>query len=134
MGSRKEIRLQVGQKYNFVNILCAFLSDIPELLVLHTMPSKSKVPTILFTQCVWSWSQGSQTIFTIIKLIFLYTMPLLFMSVAYWQIVCVLWRSHIPGHNCKEDLYFHCFILIYFLLVVNDVMHFFILIIINYSF
>jgi len=78
-------------------------SDIPELLVLHTVPSSSKVPTILFTQCVCSWSQESQTTFTIVKLIFLYTMPLLFMSIAYCQIVRVLWRSDIPGHNRKKD-------------------------------
>ncbi|RLU20260.1 hypothetical protein DMN91_006867 [Ooceraea biroi] len=81
--------------------LIALLFDIPELLVLHTVPSNSRVQTILFTQCVWSWSQESQTTFTIIKLIFLYTGPLLFMSVAYWQIVRVLWRSDIPGHNWK---------------------------------
>lgn len=49
-----------------------------------------------------SWSQGSQVIFTIVKLIFLYTGPLIFMSVAYWQIVRVLWRSDIPGHSCKQ--------------------------------
>ncbi|XP_032665474.1 orexin receptor type 2-like isoform X1 [Odontomachus brunneus] len=79
--------------------LIALLFDIPELLVLHTVPSNSRVETILFTQCVWSWSQESQTTFTIVKLILLYTGPLLFMSVAYWQIVRVLWRSDIPGHN-----------------------------------
>lgn len=76
--------------------------DIPELLVLHTVPSNSRVQTILFTQCIWSWSQESQTTFTIVKLILLYTGPLLFMSVAYWQIVRVLWRSNIPGHNRKR--------------------------------
>ncbi|XP_077259853.1 orexin receptor type 2 [Temnothorax americanus] len=77
----------------------SLLFDIPELLVLHTVPSHSRVQTVLFTQCVWSWSRESQTTFTVVKLIFLYTMPLLFMSVAYWQIVRVLWRSDIPGHN-----------------------------------
>ncbi|XP_011343395.1 orexin receptor type 2 isoform X1 [Ooceraea biroi] len=84
--------------------LIALLFDIPELLVLHTVPSNSRVQTILFTQCVWSWSQESQTTFTIIKLIFLYTGPLLFMSVAYWQIVRVLWRSDIPGHNLSTRI------------------------------
>ncbi|XP_011162112.1 orexin receptor type 1 [Solenopsis invicta] len=79
--------------------MISLLFDIPELLVLHTVPSNSRVQTVLFTQCVCSWSQESQTIFTIVKLIFLYTMPLLFMSVAYWQIVRVLWKSDIPGHN-----------------------------------
>ncbi|KAH0945928.1 hypothetical protein HN011_007565 [Eciton burchellii] len=84
--------------------LIALLFDIPDLLVLHTVPPNSRVQTILFTQCVWSWSQESQTTFTIIKLIFLYTGPLLFMSVAYWQIVRVLWRSDIPGHNLSTRI------------------------------
>ncbi|XP_036147763.1 orexin receptor type 2 isoform X3 [Monomorium pharaonis] len=79
--------------------MISLLFDIPELLVLHTVPSNSRVQTVLFTQCVCLWSQESQTTFTIIKLIFLYTMPLLLMSVAYWQIVRVLWKSDIPGHN-----------------------------------
>ncbi|CAL1682863.1 unnamed protein product [Lasius platythorax] len=84
--------------------LIALLFDIPELLVLHIVPSNSRVQTILFTQCVWSWSQESQATFTIVKLIFLYTVPLLFMSVAYWQIVRVLWRSDIPGHNLSTRI------------------------------
>ncbi|XP_011866284.1 PREDICTED: orexin receptor type 2-like isoform X2 [Vollenhovia emeryi] len=85
--------------------MISLLFDVPELLVLHTVPSNSRVPTVLFTQCVWSWSRESQTTFTIVKLIFLYTMPLLFMSVAYWQIVRVLWRSDIPGHNLSTRVY-----------------------------
>ncbi|XP_018374604.1 PREDICTED: orexin receptor type 1-like [Trachymyrmex cornetzi] len=84
--------------------LISLLFDIPELLVLHTVPSNSRVQTILFTQCVCAWSQESQTTFTIVKLIFLYTMPLLFMSVAYWQIVRVLWKSDIPGHNLSTRI------------------------------
>ncbi|KYM82895.1 Orexin receptor type 2 [Atta colombica] len=78
--------------------LISLLFDIPELLVLHTVPSNSRVQTILFTQCVCAWSQESQTTFTIVKLIFLYTMPLLFMSVAYWQIK-YLFRSKSKEHS-----------------------------------
>ncbi|CAK9821037.1 Orexin receptor type 2 [Anthophora plagiata] len=78
----------------------ALLFDIPDLVVLHIVPPEHlKVKTILFTQCAISWSQSSQVTFTVVKLIFLYTGPLLFMSVAYWQIVRVLWSSDIPGHN-----------------------------------
>ncbi|XP_043581175.1 orexin receptor type 2-like isoform X1 [Bombus pyrosoma] len=78
----------------------ALLFDIPDLVVLHTVPpTHIKIKTVLFTQCDISWSQRSQVAFTIVKLIFLYTGPLIFMSVAYWQIVKVLWRSNIPGHN-----------------------------------
>ncbi|KAK1116783.1 hypothetical protein K0M31_018064 [Melipona bicolor] len=80
------------------------MENIPDLLVLHTVPPMHiKIKTILFTQCDMSWSQRSQVTFTIVKLIFLYTGPLIFMSVAYWQIVKVLWRSDIPGHNCKTN-------------------------------
>ncbi|XP_020296645.1 orexin receptor type 2-like isoform X2 [Pseudomyrmex gracilis] len=79
-------------------------SDFPELLVLHTVPSQSRVQTVLFTQCVWSWSQESQTTFTIVKLMLLYILPLLFMSVAYWRIVRVLWKSNIPGHNLSTRI------------------------------
>ncbi|KAL0103113.1 hypothetical protein PUN28_017445 [Cardiocondyla obscurior] len=82
----------------------SLLFDIPELLVLHTVPSHSKVETVLFTQCICSWSNESQTTFTIVKLIFLYTMPLLFMSMAYWQIIRVLWRSDIPGHTLSTRI------------------------------
>ncbi|CAD1476997.1 unnamed protein product [Heterotrigona itama] len=81
----------------------ALLFDIPDFLVLHTVPpTHIKIKTILFTQCDMSWSQRSQVAFTIVKLIFLYTGPLIFMSVAYWQIVKVLWRSDIPGHNLSS--------------------------------
>ncbi|XP_067005308.1 orexin receptor type 2 [Anabrus simplex] len=52
------------------------------------------------TQCVPSWSTDSERTFHIVKTIVLYTLPLLFMSVAYCQIVRVLWRSdNIPGHT-----------------------------------
>ncbi|KAL2744509.1 orexin receptor type 1-like isoform X1, partial [Vespula maculifrons] len=77
----------------------SFLFDIPDILVLHTVPSESKVKTILYTQCKSSLSHEKQTIFWAIKLTFLYIVPLIFMTLTYWQIVHVLWRSDIPGHN-----------------------------------
>ncbi|XP_003690070.1 orexin receptor type 2-like isoform X2 [Apis florea] len=80
----------------------ALLFDIPDLVVLHTVPTHIKIKSILFTQCGISWSQKNQVIFIIVKLIFLYTGPLIFMSVAYWQIVKVLWKSDIPGHNLSS--------------------------------
>ncbi|XP_011501118.1 PREDICTED: orexin receptor type 2-like [Ceratosolen solmsi marchali] len=60
--------------------------------------------TILFTQCGPTWSNESQITFTIIKLILLYTGPLMFMSFAYCQIVRVLWRNDIPGHNLSTRI------------------------------
>lgn len=97
--SKKKTKLHFYQYYFYIA-----WSDFPELLVLHTVPSQSRVQTVLFTQCVWSWSQESQTTFTIVKLMLLYTLPLLFMSVAYWRIVRVLWKSNIPGHNRKQKI------------------------------
>lgn len=86
-------------------------ADIPDLVVLHTVPpTHIKIKTILFTQCNISWSKKNQVIFIVVKLIFLYTGPLIFMSVAYWQIVKVLWKSDIPGHNCKRMINFYLFI------------------------
>ncbi|XP_054003912.1 orexin receptor type 2-like [Hylaeus anthracinus] len=78
----------------------ALLFDIPELVVLHVTPPRHlRVKMIVFTQCSISWSSESQITFTVIKLIFHYIGPLIFMSVAYWQIIRVLWRNNIPGHN-----------------------------------
>ncbi|XP_046739134.1 orexin receptor type 2-like isoform X1 [Diprion similis] len=77
----------------------ALLFDLPDLMVLQTVQHKYRVETIFFTQCAPSWSHKSEATFIIIKLVILYTAPLLFMSIAYWQIVRVLWRSDIPGHN-----------------------------------
>ncbi|CAL7934547.1 unnamed protein product [Xylocopa violacea] len=81
----------------------ALLFDIPDLVVLHTVPpTHIQVKTIVFTQCDVSWSPKRQVAFIIVKLIFLYTGPLIFMGGAYWQIVRVLWSSHIPGHNLSS--------------------------------
>lgn len=77
----------------------ALLFDIPDLVVLETFPATTKVVTILFTRCDISGSKDIQVTITIVRIIFLYTGPLIFMTVAYWQIVQVLWRTHIPGHS-----------------------------------
>ncbi|XP_012253675.2 orexin receptor type 2-like isoform X2 [Athalia rosae] len=77
----------------------ALIFDLPDLIVLQTVQRKLRVETVFFTQCAPSWSHQSEATFTIVKLVLLYTAPLLFMSIAYLQIVRVLWRSDIPGHN-----------------------------------
>lgn len=76
-------------------------TDIPELIVLDTRPRKElHVETHYFTQCTAFWSSEYEIIYQIAKVILLYTVPLLFMSVAYCQIVRVLWTSgNIPGHT-----------------------------------
>jgi hypocretin (orexin) receptor 2 len=83
------------------------VSDIPELMVLQTQPRKElRIETHFFTQCVPSWSDRSETTFHVMKTVLLYTLPLIFMSVAYCQIVRVLWRSdNIPGHTETMNYY-----------------------------
>ncbi|KAG8233351.1 hypothetical protein J437_LFUL013789 [Ladona fulva] len=78
----------------------ALCFDIPELVVLRTQPKELPVETVLLTQCAPSWSPDADMAFTVAKGILLYTMPLIFMTIAYCQIVRVLWRSaNIPGHT-----------------------------------
>ncbi|XP_054275425.1 orexin receptor type 2-like [Macrosteles quadrilineatus] len=84
----------------FIIWLLALMFDIPELIVLTTVKKELKVDVIYFTQCVPSWSYQAEMTFNTLKIVLLYTFPLLFMSVAYWQIVRVLWKSdNIPGHS-----------------------------------
>ncbi|KAJ1520969.1 hypothetical protein ONE63_004043 [Megalurothrips usitatus] len=85
----------------------ALLFDLPELVVLETQPKELALPVIYFTQCVPSWSTFSDTMFHCIKTLLLFFLPLSFMSVAYYQIVKVLWsKNNIPGHaeskSCHE--------------------------------
>jgi hypothetical protein len=76
-------------------------------MVLQTQHSKElRVETLYFTQCGSSWSERSELTFHILKAVLLYTVPLVFMSVAYCQIVMVLWRSdNIPGHTETMNYY-----------------------------
>uniref|UniRef100_A0A1B6C133 G-protein coupled receptors family 1 profile domain-containing protein n=1 Tax=Clastoptera arizonana TaxID=38151 RepID=A0A1B6C133_9HEMI len=79
--------------------LLALSFDIPEFLVLSTKKSDIPVDVIYLTQCNAMWSLEAERTFAILKTLVLYTIPLIFMSVAYWQIVRVLWKSdNIPGH------------------------------------
>lgn len=72
---------------------------MPELLVLETV-QKTRRDTIYLIQCSAVWSQESETTYQIAKTIVLYVLPLWLMSVAYCQIVRVLWKSdNIPGHT-----------------------------------
>ncbi|XP_047002571.1 orexin receptor type 2-like [Schistocerca americana] len=78
--------------------LLALAFDIPELVVLRARGRDWD--SVLLTQCEGSWSYDSEMVFHGAKSLLLYTLPLLFMSVAYFQIVRVLWRSdNIPGHD-----------------------------------
>lgn len=59
---------------------------------------------IYFTQCSPTWSTETDTVFMIIKMVFFYLIPLLFMSVAYIQIIRVLWKSGNAPHQAMGEL------------------------------
>ena len=87
------------------NNIC-LIADIPELIVLQTQRKKNLPVDTIFTQCVPTWSDKSEMVFHVMKTVLLYTVPLVFMSFAYTQIVRVLWRSdNIPGHT--ETMKYH---------------------------
>ncbi|KAK2575736.1 hypothetical protein KPH14_012123 [Odynerus spinipes] len=88
----------------FVIWTVSFLFDIPDIIFLHTIPPSSEVNTIIYTQCDSTLSHKNQATFWAIKFTFLYIGPLIFMTVAYWQIVHVLWRNNIPGHNLSSEV------------------------------
>ncbi|VVD00051.1 unnamed protein product, partial [Leptidea sinapis] len=73
--------------------------NTPELVVLttvKTVPLRFNLEYLV--QCTATWSPTSDLVWHIIKVVFIYTIPLLLMTVAYHQIVRVLWSSEkIPG-------------------------------------
>ncbi|XP_026728012.1 orexin receptor type 1-like [Trichoplusia ni] len=77
----------------------SLIFNSPELIVLTTeksVPLRFELEYLV--QCVATWSPNSDLVWHIIKVVFIYTLPLLLMTVAYHQIVKVLWRSEkIPG-------------------------------------
>ncbi|XP_039298463.1 orexin receptor type 1 isoform X2 [Nilaparvata lugens] len=84
--------------------LLALVFDIPELLVLEAQKfgkfKEIDMDLIFFTQCQATWSEGTEGMYQMARILLLYTFPLMFMSIAYCQIVIVLWRSdNIPGHS-----------------------------------
>lgn len=52
-----------------------------------------KIDTIYLTQCGPTWSLDTDTFWTVLKLFLLYVVPLAFMTVTYYQITKVLWKS-----------------------------------------
>lgn len=82
--------------------------DIPELIVLETKSSdqvNENVETIIFTTCAPNWSKELDIVYIIIRSLILYAVPLMFMSVAYYQIVKVLWSTEtIPGDRTEAPI------------------------------
>lgn len=62
--------------------------------MLETRPSRNlSINTVYFTQCQPSWDDDTDLYSQLVKFALLYALPLLFISVTYYQIVRVLWRS-----------------------------------------
>ncbi|CAD6234580.1 GSCOCG00001996001-RA-CDS [Cotesia congregata] len=79
----------------------SFIFDSPDIILLQVAPTVFKIETIYLTQCKRSWSINSERIFNLVIFVFLYFGPLVFMTYTYYQIICVLRGSRIPGYKCK---------------------------------
>ncbi|XP_052127345.1 uncharacterized protein LOC113208546 isoform X2 [Frankliniella occidentalis] len=90
--------------------LLALSFDVPELVVLETKRKALGIDTIFFTQCLPTWGDSSETTYHCVKTLFLFFLPLAFMTVTYVQIVKVLWsKTNIPGHAETKSLsYQYC--------------------------
>ncbi|KAK3926506.1 Orexin receptor type 2 [Frankliniella fusca] len=99
LAARPVIRLFVSPKF-----------DVPELVVLETKRKPLGIDTIFFTQCLPTWGDSSDTTFHCVKTLFLFFLPLAFMTYAYVEIVKVLWsKTNIPGHAETKSLsYQYC--------------------------
>lgn len=66
---------------------------------LHVVPPKiaDNYDLPYFTDCKSSWTDQTLQIYQIMIVIFLFIIPFILMSVAYWQIAKVLWIKQIPG-------------------------------------
>ncbi|CAG9134057.1 unnamed protein product [Plutella xylostella] len=86
--------------------LLSLLFNVPEFVVLQVQRKMAlRFDVQYFMQCTSTWSHDSDLKWHIIKGLFLYTFPLLLMTIAYCQIVRVLWRSdNIPGHTESHKL------------------------------
>lgn len=88
-----------AKKTIFAIWVISLISDIPELVALHTVPFSVKLDNVIYTQCTYDWDKGSVITFTVYKLILLYLMPLSLMGYSYCDIIFVVWKRSIPGNN-----------------------------------
>lgn len=86
-------------KFKSNKIIIIIVTDIPEMIYVTTIPQVVEIDTVLLTQCEPTWSMKTDTIFVILKMVLFYLIPLLFMSIAYLQIIRVLWKSGKVPHK-----------------------------------
>ncbi|XP_018333643.1 orexin receptor type 2-like [Agrilus planipennis] len=97
-----EFKSTMGRAKTAIGIIWSFalLFDVPELLVYRTVPDETlPFKTIFFTQCEPNWSTRTDTIWTIIKIILFYVIPLVLMVATYFQIIKVLWTPKRGSHS-----------------------------------
>ncbi|KAL0812091.1 hypothetical protein ABMA28_009475 [Loxostege sticticalis] len=77
----------------------ALTFNSPDLVVLETVKSVPlRFDLEYLVQCMANWSPRNELIWHVLKVLFIYTIPLILMTVAYYQIVMVLWKNKkIPG-------------------------------------
>lgn len=83
-------------------------ADLPELVVLKTYQKPIGGLDVLYlTECLPSWGKIPETTLHVMQTLLLFCLPLCFMTVAYVQIVKVLWSwSNIPGHAETKNSYY----------------------------
>ncbi|XP_031622005.1 uncharacterized protein LOC116340015 isoform X2 [Contarinia nasturtii] len=80
--------------------IAALVSDLPEFINSRTKKTELRFNIDLFTQCVSTWDKNTEKNVVIARFVLLYLAPLFFMSIAYFKIIRVLWKSDtIPGHR-----------------------------------
>lgn len=104
ISSKKHFDSSVSTQFKS-NKVCWWHSftDIPEMIYVTTIPTVDEVDTVLLTQCAPTWSTETDTIFVILKMVLFYLIPLLFMSIAYLQIIRVLWKSGNVPHQIMGE-------------------------------
>ncbi|XP_056637487.1 orexin receptor type 2-like [Diorhabda sublineata] len=80
--------------------ITAMACELPEPIYLTAVPYHKTY--LYLTQCMPTWTTETDLIFVLVKMIFFYIIPLLFMSVAYLQIIRVLWKSGKAPHQAMD--------------------------------
>ncbi|XP_019771021.1 orexin receptor type 2-like isoform X2 [Dendroctonus ponderosae] len=77
--------------------IISFVYEIPETIYL--VAKQHNGYDIYFTQCIATWGDYIDTIFMISRMVLCYFLPLILMSIAYFQIIKILWRSDNEQHQ-----------------------------------
>lgn len=99
--------IRINSRWIFNSYSVTYVIDTPDIILLQVAPTVFKIETIYLTQCKRSWSINSERIFNLVVFVFLYFGPLVFMTYTYYQIICVLRGSRIPGYKCKFYFFFY---------------------------